>query len=293
MPLECVSSAAPSTGEEVGGALTDERRREILDRLVRDQTREFRAEVVRRGDFEAVLERPAPEAHNRAHLIVTLFLAVLAWAYFAAGQWPSSGPAVEALVVVLPVGSALPWLFLAATGGNERDTFSVDDLGHVQRMSSGPRFERRDNALRVGIPVLVIAVSAVLAVVLTHDLIFQPKPNCPAAVYDSDPCFAMTGMFDDGPVPTGYTLGEFRGITENLRMLGLIFTVLCLLPSLWFLRRMLTGRRVIDVRPINRRYFDEPAPASFPGWDGWLYTGIVVTLIILLSSMLVRPLFIP
>ena len=180
-----------------------------------------------------------------------------------------------------------------ATGGNELETLTVDNVGRVQRVWSGPRFEKRDNALRVVVPVLLIAVSVMLALVLIHDLIFQPRPNCPLAVYDSDPCFTLVDMFDGAPVRTGFTLGEFRGITECLRMLGLILTLLCLLPSLWFLRRMLTGRRVLDVRPINRRYFDEPAPASFPGWDGRLYTGIVAALVIALVGMLARPFFLP
>src|SRR5450756_1877005 len=54
---------------------------------------------------------------------------------------------------------------------------------------------------------------------------------------------------------------------------------------------MLTGRRVLFVRPINRRRFDDPAPALFPGWDGRLYTGIVAALSLVLVGMLAWPFF--
>jgi S-formylglutathione hydrolase len=286
MEPEDAGSAVPSAGEEAGAALTDEGRREIVDRLVRLETREFRTKVVRRSDFEVVLERTAPPAHSREHLIVTLSLFVLALAYFAAGQGLSSSLALAALMVVLPVGYALMWLYLMATGGNELETISVDEVGHVQRVSYGPRFEKRDNVLRVVLPVLVIAVSATFAVVLIHDLIFQPRPICPGAVFETDLCKSIDGMFQ-GP---RITLGETRGLAENLRMLGLIFTMLFLLPPLYFLRRMLTGHRVMFVRPINRRRFDDPAPASFPGWDGRLYTGIVAALVIAFVGMLAWPL---
>jgi hypothetical protein len=90
MEPEDAGSAVPAAGEEAGAALTDEGRREIVDRQVRLETREFRTKVVRRSDFEVVLERTAPLAHNREHLIFTLLLSALACAYFAAGQWPSS-----------------------------------------------------------------------------------------------------------------------------------------------------------------------------------------------------------
>jgi S-formylglutathione hydrolase len=290
MEPEDAGSAVPSTDEEAGAALTDEGRREIVDRVVRLETRELRTKVVRRSDFEVVLERTAPIAHNREHLIFTLLLSALAGAYFAAGQWPSNSPAFEAMMLALPVGYALMWLYLMVTGGNELETISVDEEGHIQRVWSGPRFEKRDNVLRVAIPMLVIAVSVAFAVVLIHDLIFQPRPNCPGAVFATDPCFSIGGALD-GSTMNGFTLGEFRGIVEILRMLALIVAMLCLLPSLYFLRRMLTGHRVMFVRPINRRRFDDAAPALFPGWDGRLYTGIVAALAIVLVGMLAWPFF--
>jgi S-formylglutathione hydrolase len=286
MEPEDAGSAVPSADEEAGAAPTDERRREMIDRLVRLETRELRTKVVRRSDFEVVLERTAPPAHNLAHLIFTLSLLALALAYFASGQGLSFGVAVAALMVVLPIGYALMWLYLLVTGGNELETISVDEVGQVQWARSGPRFEKRDNVLRVVIPAVVIAVSATFAVLIIHDLIFQPRPICPGAVFETDLCKSIDGMFQ-GP---RITLGETRGLAENLRMLGLIFTTLFLLPPLWFLRRMLTGRRVMFIRPINRRRFDDPAPASFPGWDGRLCTGIVAALVIAFVGMLAWPL---
>lgn len=233
------------------GLLAAEARKAVLTRLIGERTREFRATVRSREDFEVVLARSTPPVSRRLHLAVQFLLVMAAGVYFLAGQWPSRSLPAELIAVALPAGYALFWAFLATTSGEELERITVDEFGRLASARSGRSMQTRGNVLRVVIPATVAAFSGLIALDLAHDILFRPTPNCDLrAVLETDLCVKLPGLLGGGG-KSGFTLGDYRGIVQNLRILALLFSLVFLLPSIVFLRRMLTGRRVFDVRPAR------------------------------------------
>jgi hypothetical protein len=286
-PVESGNDGIPREDAGVGELLSEERRAAILRRVINENTREFRATVLERQDFQATLVRRTPPPNHVLHVSVESVLILVACLYLLVGR-AGGGLPIQFLALGMPLGYGLFWILLAATAGEELEVFSVDGRGSVTSVRTGRAVETRENIIRVAIPTLIAAVSGSMALVLIHDLVFQPVPNCTrAAVFDSDLCVMLPGLLDSKV--GGFTRGEYRGLLENLRLLALIFSTLFLLPSIWFLRRMLTGRRVFDIRPVDQRIGDPPAATSFPGTDGKLMAMVVAVLCVALTCTIVVP----
>lgn len=264
-------SASPSVDE----------RKELFRRAVFDLTREARADVRERGEFDAVLGRGRP-VNNRLHLVVVAIMAVLA---LGVGEGLGAGPSGVLTLLAVPGVYALFWLFLAATGGEELERVSVDESGKIGRVRFGRDVETRGDFLRVAIPIAVIAVAAWIAVGLSHDIAFPPPPNCNAPSAEapgrclvlpnlnvlsrataqlppSSASPAVTPASSTNPSATASPPAEITGalsvedtkLAERLvRSLQLIAALAFLLSFLWFLHRMLTGRWVGFIRPVHYR----------------------------------------
>lgn len=273
--------------------LSDDERKERLQRRVTALTREGRARVRRQKDLEATLVR-GNRVNNRLHFTVVLVLAGVALAltrggtiFFAAG-------------LVAAACYALFWIFLTQTGGEEIERLSIDEFGRFDSVKSGRDVERRGDVLRVVIPVLIIAASGWVTAGLIRDIAFPPPPECNATAEDPPgSCLKIPNLVTliraTAPIPqasgshapspgasasAGPSAGasaaaspaasqpaESSGGTLNVdetRLLQRVIRVLQLVPSLgilllaiWFLRRMLTGRWVAFIRPIHHRLSDE------------------------------------
>jgi hypothetical protein len=253
-----------------------EERRAKLDRVVRNRSREGRAEVKSRDDFSAVLKGGTPVKH-RLHLIGAV-------AITAVGAWTGRfflGDAGLLVGVAAGAGYALFWAFLAVTGGFWYDHLAVDEQGVVTSEISGHAPHRRGDFLKVGIPAALIAYCLFLVVGLSHDLVYPPAPHCNVSPPPPNACLLLPNLADAlgglasaqataGPsfspvaspgvsaAPAGTTQGAPLSVDDAIalerivRGFQLFFATVVLLSSAWFLRRMLTGRWVVAVAPVRR-----------------------------------------
>jgi hypothetical protein len=231
-------------------ALSAEERIARLDRVVAGATREFAAIMRSRTEFEAVLIRGEPVRH----LLHLLRLAVLVGLSVAAAlAFTASGSLLTGLLLV-PVGYAVFWLYLTLTGGEQLEWISIDEEGRISTVSSGHGANLRADVLKVVIPSVVIIASGWVTFGLIHGIIFPPQPDCMfPAVRDNQFC-RYVGGFGGG---TALTVGQVKTVERAVRALQLLYSGFFLIGSIWFLRHMLTGRSVVDVRPVRRRAKDE------------------------------------
>lgn len=227
--------------------LSVSQRRAVLGRAAQDLTRECRASLRSRSDFEAFLVRGEPVNH-RLHLAGVLVMAALALMVSGLGVVPLEWASL------VPGGYAAYWLFLALTGGEELDRIWVDERGKLNCSKSGLCVETRSDCLRVGIPALVIAVSGAIAVWLTYMLLFPPFPQCNMGDPYSLPygCYVFVGISGSWAGTTPLSVADTQRLESIMRGWALLLDLAFLLPAIWFLWRMLTGRRVLMVRPIHR-----------------------------------------
>lgn len=263
--------------KKTGGAvLTIEERRALLERAVFDQTREARATLQSRGEFDATVVRSNEVSHS-LHFRVVVVLAVVAVVVsqlFGTGQWGLD------LALVVPGLYAVWWVFLTMTGGDELEHLSVDEQGNVVSVRSGTSLETRGDILRAAIPLLVIAVCGWLIVGLIHDIAHPPPPDCNVPVTDQpDSCLSLAFMGDavvgqyvptptpapsPSPVPSssanptasgssskGFSVSQTIALERMVRGFQLLIVLAMFLGATWFLSRMLTGKWVGFVRPIR------------------------------------------
>jgi hypothetical protein len=227
--------------------LSNEERIALLDRQVMAETREFAAVLRSRTDFEAVLVRGS-RVDRRAHfigLVLATVLGILVGSVFAEG-----GTLALVVALALPIGYGLLWLFLAVTGGEQLERLTIDEQGLISSSRAGRDPGWRADVLKVGVPVVVIAVAGWITLGLIHDIVFSPQPTCMFAVSaDNEFCRYIPGMGHG----TGLTVGQAKVLERGIRALQLLYSGGFLLGACWFLRRMLTGRWVADVRPVRRR----------------------------------------
>jgi hypothetical protein len=274
------------SGAALAPALTAEQREALLERAVFDQTREARATVESRGEFEATVLRSSPVRHGFHFKVVVALtvMAVVVSQLFGTGLW-----GLEAALVV-PGLYMMWWAFLAMTAANELQHLSVDERGTITSARSGMSLETRGDILRVAIPVIVIIVCSGLTVGLIHDIAYPPPPNCNVPVTDQpDSCLslsfmgsAVVGQYVPTPTPApsatpapssspaarptakpaggetkGFSVSQTIALERLVRGFQLVIAVAILLAAIWFLRRMLTGKWVAYIRPVRHRLEDE------------------------------------
>jgi hypothetical protein len=258
--------------------LSAEERRTRLERVVRARTREARAEVQSQGEFDAVLVRGAP-VHHSLHFVGTVGAAALG----AALGRLLFGDAGLLAGLVAGAGYALFWLFLAVAGGLEFDNLAVDERGVVTSEITGRPVEARGNFLKVAIPAAVVAYSLFLMLGLSHDLVFPPPPSCNTSPPPPNACLLLPNLADalnglgqspspspngspqpspspsgsPQPSPTPRTAGVPLSVDDTIalervvRGFQLLFSTVALVVAGWFLRRMLTGRWVLLIKPVR------------------------------------------
>ncbi|MGD0247704.1 MAG: hypothetical protein ABSB75_01485 [Candidatus Limnocylindrales bacterium] len=281
-PAKPTAPEAPAPDAAGDGTLSADERKARLRRAVTNLTREARAEIRSEGEFEALLVRGEPVNH-RVHLVAVVVMAVLA---VVVSQGLHSGLAGLGRALVVPGVYALFWLFLAVTGGEELDRISVDEQGKVHSEKSGRDVEARGDFLRVAIPVVVIAVTGWNAVSVIRDIAFPPPPKCNVEQrWWPDACFTLPNLAELtnatlAPAPTAspspsasetpgaspaadagingaLSVEETKTLERLVRVFFLLVTLAFLLPAIWFLWRMLTGRWVWFIRPVRHRLGDE------------------------------------
>ena len=247
MPRTRKTSAAPPPS-----GLSGEERAAILTKRIAAETREFAALVRSRTDFEAVLVRGAPVS-NRLHflgLAASIAVAVAMSLWFSAVDLPAVAPWLTPLVWVLPVGYGVFWLFLIITGGEQLEVLSIDNEGRISSTRTGHEAAWQSDVLKVAVPVVVIVVAGWLTLGLIHDIIFSPDPTCQfPAVKDTDFCRYVVGLGRG----TALSLAQAKLVERAIRCGQLLFAGGFFLGAIWFLYRMLTGRWVVDARPVRRR----------------------------------------
>jgi hypothetical protein len=250
---------APQTDAPSGsGSPSANARAALLERAIHDLTRENRGTLRSRGEFEALIVRGKP-VHHLLHLVGVVAVAVVALIVGrAAGVVPLSA------VAVLPGFYAAYWIFLTATGGVELDRVSIDENGRISRARSGRLVGTRSDFFRVAVPLLVIAATTPVAVWLIAMIVFPPFPMCNLGDPYALPvgCFTFPN-FGGGTRGAPISVDETIQLERFIRGLALTYLLACLLPAIWFLRRMLTGRSVAFVRPIHRGKSD-------PGISGYV-----------------------
>jgi hypothetical protein len=250
--------------------LPAEERKTRLERVVRARTREGRAEVQSQGEFDAVLVRGEPVRHS-LHFIGTVAAAALG----AALGRLLFGDAGLVAGLAAGAGYALLWLFLAATGGREFDHLAVDERGVVTSEITGRPVDARGDFLKVAIPAAVVGCTMFLILGLGHDLIFPPPPNCNTSPPPPNACLLLPNLADalnglgqspspsaspngsPQPSPTPRTTGVPLSVDDTIalervvRGFQLFFSTVAFAVAAWFLRRMLTGRWVLLIKPVR------------------------------------------
>jgi hypothetical protein len=284
-------SGAPSTdsaGSTAGSAPDPKQRTVLLDRAIFDRTREARATLRSRGEFEATIVRVAEVRHRHN---AGVFAALVALAIGIPLGF-SFGPASLPYTMAVPGAYAVWWLFLTVTAGEQLEQLSVDERGTVTSTRSGPDIESRGDILRVAIPVIVIVACGTLALGLVRDIANPPPPSCNVPVTDQpDSCLSLAFMGDavvgkyvptatpapspspapsaspsagpsDGPSAAatasgtntqGFSVSQTIALERVIRGFQLLIVLAVLLGASWFLRRMLTGQWVASVRPVRHR----------------------------------------
>ena len=282
------------------GTLSATERKALLKRAVVNLTREERARVRSRGEFDALLVRGSTVDH-RLHFVVLIMLVALV---LGASQVVTAGPGLVAALAV-PCLYVLFWLFLALTGGEELERISVDEQGRIGGVKSGRDRETQGDFTRVAIPLALIAFSGWITVGLIHDIAIPPPPNCdaPTTREHPDACLSIPNLAvlaqatlppqrsasapvvptapPDAATPVGslspaagaapvaspgaspqpgegaFSVEVTKVLERMVRSFQLVIALVVLLASIWFLRRMLTGRWVGFIRPVQHRLSDE------------------------------------
>jgi hypothetical protein len=263
-------AAAKRTGRRAAPPVVPaEERKAKLERIVRNRTREARAEVRAQGEFTTLLMGGQPISHRLHGLAAIGATAIGA----AAGRYLMGD---AGLAVGLATGAAygLFWAFLVVTGGRWFDELTVDEQGVVNSELSGHPPGTRSNFLKVAIPVALIAYCSFLVLALSHDLIFPPPPHCNLTPATEEACLLLPNLADAlnpitpspgpsvspdpsvSPAPPathGKPLSRADAIALEriVRGFQLFFSSLVLLVATWFLRRMLTGQWVVAIAPVR------------------------------------------
>jgi hypothetical protein len=287
LPAADPAPESPPTGGPVGdpavASPSTEERKARLKRAIANLTREARAGVRSQGDFEALLVRGQPVNH-RTHLAAVAVLVVLG---LALGLGFGGGLLGLLKGAVIPAAYAAFWLFLALTGGEELDHITVDEAGVVRSNRTGRDVETRGDFARVAIPIALIAVSTWITVGLIRDIANPPQPVCNVQVkIRPDDCISLpnigamvkasadvagspsaTEAPGGSPTPSAgaaaststpaFTVDDWKLLERIIRSLQLVVSSLLLVASIWFVRRMLTGRWVLTIRPVKHRLSDE------------------------------------
>jgi hypothetical protein len=257
-----------------GDLPSSEERRAVLAKAVAEKTREFRAFERSRGDFEAVLVRGKPVDH-RLHLGVVLSAAAVGVAI--ATRLGLGGNLTQAAFAAA-FAYALFWGFLWLTGGEQVERIAVDEDGKLTSLLTGRDPDTRVNYYKVGVPVLLLVSSGFFGAGLVHDTVQPPPPHCNVVPRPgSDACLqvnlmaaaraslepsvdpAATPSAAPSPDPsaspadttTAFSYSQAQTIEQVLRVLTMIPVAIVFLAALWFLRRMLTGRYVLFIRPVR------------------------------------------
>lgn len=184
-PPDAVQEGAPA------GVLSEDERKALLKRSVRNLTREARARVQSQGEFEAVLIR-GHRVNQRLHFVAMLLTIGLA---LIPSRWFGSGTTGIAAALAAAGCYALFWLFLALTGGEELNRLSIDEHGRISSVKSGRDPETRADFARVAIPAIAIAISGWLVVGLSRDIAFPPPPACNVPTQAGpDACFELPNI---------------------------------------------------------------------------------------------------
>jgi hypothetical protein len=269
-----VAAEKTAAGRSARQRKAAEERKAKLDRIVRNRTREGRAEVRTRDDSAAVLVGGQPVRH-RLHAVGV----VGATAVGAAAGRLILGDAGWLAGPVAGAGYALFWAFLALTGGYWFDHLAVDEQGVVTSELSGRPPGTRGNFLKVAIPAALIAYCLFLVVGLSHDLVFPPSPHCNVTPATEDACLLLPNLADAlnpiataspsaspgagvspgpsvNPAPATHgrplSMADAIALERIVRGFQLFFASVVLLVSAWFLRRMVTGRWVVAIAPVRR-----------------------------------------
>jgi hypothetical protein len=247
------------SGESTGsGGAHSAARTAVFDRAIVDLTREHRGTLQSRADLEAMILR-GQRVHHLLHLAVLAVLTTLALVAGLLVQVVPIGP-----VLVVPCAYLGIWVFLATTGGIERDRITIDARGKLTRTRSGRFVETRSDLLRVGVPILLIAATGTVALWLIYMLVNPPFPSCNVGDLDALPaaCYFLP-TFGGASQGAPLSVDQTRILEEFMRAFALVYLLAVLLPAVWFLRRMLTGRPVAFIRPIYRGKSD-------PGISGYV-----------------------
>jgi hypothetical protein len=226
--------------------LSYEERKARLDKAVAVATREFAARVRERTDFEVLLVRGEP-VRQRVHLVRLAVLVVLApavaWAFDVRGS-------MLLAVLLVPVAYAVYWSYLVLTAGEQTERIGVDEEGRIASVRSGHDADLRGDVLKIAIPSVLIVAGAWITAGLVHDISFPPLPTCdvPGAIRENEFCSYIPGLGGG----TALTVGQTMALERAVRVFQLVYSAAALIGSTWFLRRMLTGRWVVDVRPVRR-----------------------------------------
>ena len=267
-----VEAATPPVVSAVDGVLAPEERKKVLDRTVFELSREFRAEVRSRHDFDALLIRGRPVTHRLHFIVLVLVVAITA----ALGRRIGFGDAFLVPAVFAGGGYGLVWLALTMTGGESRERLSIDERGKIASVKSGHGVEARSDFLRVAIPTAILICSGYLSFGLIRDLVFAPHPNCNVqAQPGTDACLRLPNLgglmgaakpsasasVAPAASPTAdasaLTVSQAQTVERVVRGFQLLFAGGAAIASAWFIRRMLTGRWVAAIRPVHHRLSDE------------------------------------
>jgi hypothetical protein len=255
--------AGGSTSPAVGPPLSADERRALLDREIKARTREARASLERKGEFDAVLVRGQQVNHLLHFVILIVILAGLP----GVGRFVM--PMSTALILALVLGSAYGcyWLLLALTSGLERERIEVDEHGVLTSVVSGRRVDSRENALKLIIPGAILVIGLYLAASLARDIVAPPPPNCSIAwLHDDDPCLkAPSFNLGAGAEPSAigppgqtdtsggyFSVATTRVMERVIRSFQLVLALVAVLASAWFLRRMLNGKGVLWLGPVRK-----------------------------------------
>lgn len=280
--------AASSGGD--GGILSDDRRKLLLTRAVFDLTREARAEVRIQGEFDALLVRGTPVNH-RLHLVVVVVMAALALAVGEGlGAGPSGLatllllPGVYALwwlFLAATGGEELERVSIDERGtiGRVRSGRGIERRGDFIRVAVPVAVIAVSGWLAIGLThdiafppppncnapaspgsdaCLMLPNLQALTNATAHLVSPSPGPGSATAspaspsAAASKPLPAASSTSGSGGAGSGALNVENTKLLERVvRSLQLIAALALLLGSVWFLRRMVTGRWVGFIRPVH------------------------------------------
>ena len=286
-------SGAPSA--DADGILGSDERKALLKRAVANQTREARANLQSQGDFEATIVRGHPINH-RVHLVAVVVMAVLAvgvgfgfkagllgvakamvvpgayalwWLFLTAtggeqlerlsiderGKVSSvkSGRDVEARGDFVRV--AIPLAVIALAGWIAVGL--IHDIAFPPPPNCNLHLADQPDAC-LSLPNLsaLMNSSADLSSTSPAPSASGPSASAPSAS-GAVPSSAVPSAAVSGTTPaSGFTVEETKTLERVIRGFQLIVAVIALLASVWFVRRMRTGRWVGFIRPVHHRPSD-------------------------------------